>query len=87
MCPTVDLLVAEFQLVCVVRLHREVLTTHGALEALFVEDHLVDGADLLHLIDPLVAPLTLVRAGREEQVRQALGRLHDGRHLVASNGV
>ena len=85
--PTIDLLVTELQLVREVRLHRHVLSTHGALEALPVEDDLVDGSDLLHLVDALPAPLTLVRARGEEQVREALRRLHDGGHLVAARYV
>ena len=72
MRPTVDLLVTGLQLVRVVRLHRHVLSTHGALEALPVEDDLVDGSDLLHLVDALPAPLTLRLVASGEHLREAV---------------
>ena len=50
-----------------------------ALEALLVEDHLVDGADLLDLVDAVLAAGAGLWRRRHEQVAQALRR-RAGRH-------
>jgi len=55
--PAVDMLVAQFDRIREVRPQRQVLVARVALEALTMEDHLVDGAELLHLVDPLSASL------------------------------
>jgi len=49
------------------------LAALAALEALLVEDDLVDWADLLHLVDAVVASRALVGRRRRENVAKSLG--------------
>ena len=79
MLVAVDLSVAEVVLVGEVCLEAEVLTALAALEALLVEDDLVDRSHLLHLVDAVAAARALVGRRRNEQVAQSLGRCRGGR--------
>lgn len=63
----VELLVGVVCLVCEVGLEREMVSAVRALEALLVEDDLVDRTYLLHLVDPLLAVGALVPHWGNEQ--------------------
>jgi len=67
----VDFAVVEVSRVGEVGLERQVLAALLALEALLVEDHLVDRSDLLHLVDAIAASRALVGRRRLEQVAKA----------------
>jgi len=71
---TVDLAVIKVVLICEVCLERQMLSALFTLEALLVEDHLVDRSDLLHLVDAIPASRALVGRRRREQVPQSLRR-------------
>lgn len=68
----VDLAVVEVVLVGEVRLERQMVAADATLEALLVEDHLVDGADLLDRIYSLIASRTLLGRWRNEQLAKTL---------------
>lgn len=63
----VELLVAKIRLVREVGLQREVVTTVGTLEALLVEDDLVDGTHLLHQVDAFLTVSAFVSHRGNEQ--------------------
>ena len=65
----VDLLVAKVDRIGEVSSQRQVFVAGEALKALAMEDHFVDGSELLDLVHPLATPLT-PRVVRHEEVLQ-----------------